>query len=125
MNLNQVTLPAKDLNVSIAFYETLGLQLIVDAKPRYARLLCPEGKSTLSLHLQTENIYPSITLYFETAELDAEYERLQAEGITFNLPPTAQTWGWREAHLEDPDGHKLILFWAGEYRINPPWRINK
>lgn len=123
MNLNQVTLPASDLTQSIAFYKQLGLQLIVDLSPRYARLLCPEGGSTLSLHHHTEMIHPGITLYFETESLDTEFQRLTSEGIVFNLPPTNQSWGWREAHLKDPDGHNLILFWGGENRINPPWRI--
>jgi len=123
MNLNQVTLPAKDLSRSIAFYEKLGLQLIVDSPPRYARFLCPTGDSTLSLHLVEEEIKPGITLYFETEQLDETYEKLVAEGVLFDLPPTNQRWGWREAHLQDPDGNKLILFWAGEYRKNPPWRI--
>ncbi len=34
MNLNQVTVPAKDVAVSVEFYKKLGLQLIVDSIPR-------------------------------------------------------------------------------------------
>ena len=50
MQLNQVTLPATDLARSVAFYQTLGLRLIVDSVPRYARFEMPEGGATLSLH---------------------------------------------------------------------------
>jgi len=25
-------------------------------------------------------------------------------------------WGWRHAYLNDPDGHEVSLYWAGEMR---------
>ena len=53
MNLNQVTLPARDYAASVAFYRQLGLTQIVDAPPRYARFEC-EGGATLSIHLEAE-----------------------------------------------------------------------
>ena len=52
-----------------------------------------------------------------------QFTRLQQQGIKFDLEPTDQRWGWREAHLRDPDGNRLILFHAGEFRKNPPWRV--
>lgn len=124
MNLNQVTLPTSDLSGGIAFYELLGLRLIVNAPPHYARFECPDGDSTLSLHL-TEN-FPTgegITVYFECDDLDGEYDRLHKAGLNFSLPPTDQSWRWREAHLADPDSNRIILFRAGEDRKNPPWRL--
>ena len=67
---------------------------------------------------------PSQTLiYFECAELDQTVARLQAEGVEFSLLPTDQPWLWREAYLQDPDGNPLCLYYAGENRLNPPWRI--
>jgi catechol 2,3-dioxygenase-like lactoylglutathione lyase family enzyme len=124
MNLNQVTITSRDLSVSIEFYQLLGLQLIVDAQPRYARMLCPEGNSTLSLHhhaLLVQN--EGITLYFEVASLDQTVNDLRSKGVKFETLPVDQTWLWREASLVDPDGHKIILYYAGENRMNPPWRI--
>jgi hypothetical protein len=32
---------------------------------------------------------------------------------------------WREAFLRDPDGNVIVLFSAGENRLNPPWRLPK
>jgi catechol 2,3-dioxygenase-like lactoylglutathione lyase family enzyme len=49
VNLNQVTLPARDVAPAVAFYRRLGLRLIVDALPRYVRFECPDGESTLSV----------------------------------------------------------------------------
>ncbi|MFK8162127.1 MAG: VOC family protein, partial [Lewinella sp.] len=46
MTLNQVTVPSVDLNVSIPFYQKLGLELIVEAMPHYARFVCPDGNAS-------------------------------------------------------------------------------
>lgn len=125
MNLNQVNVPSLDLEKSIPFYESLGLELIVKALPHYARFVCPEGGSTFSLH-QTE-VLPQgegVSVYFECADLDTKVEALKAKGFKFDLEPTDQNWLWREARLKDLDGNLLILYYAGENRLNPPWRIS-
>ncbi|WP_047788569.1 VOC family protein [Tenacibaculum mesophilum] len=125
MNLNQVTIPSIDVNASVIFYKKLDLHLIVDASPRYVRFEAPDGDATFSIH-QVEKLPKGegITLYFEDENLDELVEKLQEKGIQFTQLPKDQTWLWREAHLLDPDGNKLILFKAGEHRKNPPWRIN-
>ena len=50
MRLNQITAAATDLEHSIAFYELLGLRLIVKS-PHYARFELPRGEATFSLHI--------------------------------------------------------------------------
>ena len=125
MNLNQVTIPSIDVVASVEFYKKLGLHLIVDASPRYVRFEVPDGDATFSIH-QVEKLSKGegITLYFEDENLDELVRELQEKGIQFTQLPKEQTWLWREAHLLDPDGNKLILFKAGEHRKNPPWRID-
>jgi catechol 2,3-dioxygenase-like lactoylglutathione lyase family enzyme len=124
MNLNQVTLPSLDLKQSVKFYQLLGLELIVDSIPRYARLLCPDGDSSLSLHTADRIAEGTgITLYFECEHLEEEVARLKAAGLQFDTDIIDQQWLWREIYLKDPDGHQIILFHAGENRINPPWRV--
>ncbi|APU10251.1 bleomycin resistance protein [Cellulophaga lytica] len=124
MNLNQVTVPSLDLTKSIPFYEKLGLKLIVKALPHYARFVCPDGYSTFSVH-QTKELPKGegIYVYFECKNLDEQVNAIQQNGINFDLLPTDQSWMWREARLKDVDGNQLILFYAGENRLNPPWRI--
>ena len=124
MNLNQITVPSLDLSKSVAFYQKLGLTLIVDALPHYARFVCPDGNSTFSLHLVEE--LPKgdgVYVYFECENLDEHVEQLKKQGIVFDQDPVDQTWLWREARLKDVDGNQLILFYGGENRINPPWKI--
>ncbi|WP_196893966.1 VOC family protein [Aureivirga marina] len=125
MNLNQITVPSLDLEKSIPFYEKLGLKLIVKALPHYVRFECLDGNSTFSIH-QTEKL-PSgegIMIYFECENLDEKVEELIKLGIQFDEMPNDKNWLWREARLKDLDGNQLILYFAGENRLNPPWRIN-
>lgn len=124
MNLNQITVPSKDLTKSIPFYKKLGLKLIVEALPHYARFECPDGSSTFSIHhtdelLKGEGIY----VYFECKNLDEQVRELKENGIEFDQDPIDQDWLWREARLKDVDGNQLILYYGGENRLNPPWRI--
>jgi catechol 2,3-dioxygenase-like lactoylglutathione lyase family enzyme len=37
MDLNQITVPCTDYDVSVEFYKKLGLRQIVHSPPRYAR----------------------------------------------------------------------------------------
>lgn len=121
MNLNQVTLPVTQMSDAVRFYQTLGFELIVDT-PHYARFSCPEGDSTLSLSLE-ENAVNGSTIYFEHAQLDNWVAELQEKGVIFSQLPTDQRYLWREAVLFDPSGNKIKLYWAGENRLNPPWRV--
>lgn len=123
MNLNQVTIYSEKSVESVEFYRKLGLRLIVDSLPRYARLECPDGDATLSVH-ETENAAESnIVLYFECKDLDEKVEALKNLGLEFEQEPTDQTWLWREAYLRDPSGNRICLFYGGEIRKNPPWRV--
>ncbi len=124
MNLNQVTVPTKDLIRSIGFYEKIGLKLIIKAIPTYARFECPEGDATFSVHQVDE--LPNgngIMVYFECQNLDSFVAELVDKGISFDELPNDKRWIWREARLKDPDKNQLVLYYAGNNRKNPPWRI--
>jgi catechol 2,3-dioxygenase-like lactoylglutathione lyase family enzyme len=125
MNLNQVTIYSEKPVETVDFFKKLGLRLIVDSLPRYARLECPDGDATLSVNI-AEPTPPvnNIVLYFECDNLDAEVERLKSLGLEFDEEPSDRPWLWRQAYLKDPNGNKIYLFYAGENRKNPPWRVN-
>ena len=124
MNLNQISVPSLDLTKSIPFYENIGLKLIVKSLPHYARFECPVGGATFSIHL-TEKLPlgDGVYVYFECENLDEYMNDLKEKGIELDEPPTDQRWLWRESKLKDIDGNQLIFFYAGENRLNPPWRI--
>ena len=125
MNLNQVTIFSQKPVETVEFFEKLGLIRIVDSLPRYARLECPDGESTLSVNTADDIIAANnIVLYFECDDLDEQVAQLKADGLTFDEDPTDRPWLWRQAYLKDPNGNKICLFKAGQNRKNPPWRVN-
>jgi hypothetical protein len=112
MILNQVTLPALNVAVSVEFYCRMGFQQIVDA-PHYARFKCPEGDASFSVHLVGAPLAPSaVVVYFETRHLDERVKVLKQRGFTFS-------------RLLDPSENVLCLYWAGTNRLDPPWRVHR
>lgn len=126
LHLNQILLFCSDIERSIPFYTGLGLKIIVRSSApgkEYARFVAPGNQVTFSL-LGNVPVAPSGSeIAFECDDLDAQVAALRARGYVFESEPTDQSWLWREAHLKDPDGHALMLFRAGENRLNPPWRL--
>ena len=128
MRLNQVTVPLTDYAASVACYQKLGLKLIVDSPPRYARFEMPESDggapSTFSIEQDDGwkgGDWPEI--WFESDRLDALVAELKARGVSFTTDPEDKTYLWRVATLRDPAGNLIALYHAGENRLNPPWRV--
>ena len=122
MNLNQVTMPVINMREAVSFYLTLGFELVVDTE-HYARFACLQGNATFSLALAQEGGAGTV-VYFEEENLDAWVEKLLGKGILFESLPEDKPYLWREAVLQDPSGNKLKLYWAGENRLNPPWKVS-
>ncbi len=123
MNLNQVTVPSRDVPKAILFYKQLGLKLIVHTHDKYARFECPEGDSTFSIHYVEELPKEGVSVYFEVNDVAEKVKELEQKGIVFETEVKEQSWLWTEARLQDPDGNSIIIYYAGENRKNPPWRI--
>ena len=120
--LNQITLPAKDYEASVAFYKQMGLTQIVHSPTNgYARFEAANG-ATLSIH-KGADACDRVTVYLESGALDAWVAYLARRGVRFDRMPKDESWGWREARLTDPTGNQICLYQAGEYRRYPPWRI--
>lgn len=124
LNFNHAMVYVTDVARALAFYtDTLGLALIEgSAEFGYARLRFPAGEGTMALHRAEpgQDIgSDGIRLYFEVADLDAFCDALAAKGVQFRQMPADMPWGWRHAYLDDPDGHEISLFFAGEKRLQP------
>ena len=124
MNLNQVTLPVSNMDEATAFYRAMGFLQIVET-PHYARFECPQGDSTFSLSLASHKFSNDCVIYFENEDLDKLVADLVKRGFDFEQLPQDMGYLWREAVLLDPSGNKIKLYWAGENRLNPPWRVEK
>lgn len=124
MNLNQITVPSVDVDQAVSFYQTLGLELIVKSTSHYARFICPDGQASFSIQeVDALAVGKGVHVYFECADLDQKVADLQSKGVVFEELPNDKPWLWREAHLHDPDGNYLILYYAGVNRLNPPWKL--
>jgi catechol 2,3-dioxygenase-like lactoylglutathione lyase family enzyme len=126
MRLSHATLFVSDISRSRDFYLGLGMQLIVDAA-HYCRFVAsPGGAETLSIEHCDGPIRPAaqIGLEFDSADaLDSKVAGLRAQGVAIAEGPLDRSWLWRDARLFDPDGHELMLFFAGDNKLNPPWRV--
>lgn len=122
MRLNHATLPVANLSEAIAFYEALGLNLIVRADPRYARFEV-DGQSTLSVEVSEGRAAGDAEIFLHCDDVDQDYAAAVARGLTFDWPPTDQTYLWRTAGLTDPAGNRIVLFTAGSAQHFPPWRL--
>lgn len=109
---------------AVNFYLKLGFTQIADT-PHYSRFSCPEGNSTFSLSLESDEFENSSVIYFEHEKLDELCVDLSQRGFQFEQLPTEQRYLWKEAILKDPSGNKIKLYWAGENRLNPSWKVEK
>jgi catechol 2,3-dioxygenase-like lactoylglutathione lyase family enzyme len=125
LTFNHAMIYVKEVPRALAFYrELLGFKLIEEFKhdgiSLYARLHAPGGEGTIALHLAgpgTPMASEGVRLYFEVRDLDGFCRKLQTKGFYITQMPRVMPWGWRHAYLNDPDGHEISLYWAGEMRM--------
>ena len=125
LTFNHAMIYAKDVERALTFYrDLLGFKVVEDFqyenKSVYARLRAPGGDGTIALHQAGPNDSVSsdgVRLYFEVRELDEFCRKLQQKNFYITKLPRLMPWGWRHAYLNDPDGHEISLYWAGENRM--------
>jgi catechol 2,3-dioxygenase-like lactoylglutathione lyase family enzyme len=125
LTFNHAMIYVKDVERGIRFYhDMMGFKLIEDFRyegtPIYARLRAPGGDGTIALHLAGPGASVAsegVRLYFEVRDLDGFCRKLQQKGFYITQLPRMMPWGWRHAYLNDPDGHEISLYWAGENRM--------
>ena len=125
LSFNHAMVYVKDVQRALGFYrDLLGFKMVDEfrheGKPVYARLRAPGGDGTIALHMagpETSLASEGVRLYFEIRELDGFCRRLQAKQFYITQMPRMMPWGWRHAYLNDPDGHEISPYWAGENRM--------
>ena len=125
LSFNHAMVYVKDVQRALDFYrQLLGFRQVdefrYEGKPVYARLCAPGGDGTIALHQAGPGASVAsegVRLYFEIRDLDGFCCKLQAGGFYITQLPQMMPWGWRHAYLNDPDGHEISLYWAGENRM--------
>jgi catechol 2,3-dioxygenase-like lactoylglutathione lyase family enzyme len=121
IEFNHAMVYVRDLPTALKFYaDHLGFKLVEEYPGAYARLQSPKGGTTIALHVappEEQLSSDGVRLYFEVKELDKFCADLEADGVKFTKQPNMMPWGWRHAYLNDPDGHEVSLYWAGQKRF--------
>lgn len=125
LTFNHAMIYSKDVRRAVDFYrDLLGFKSIEEFRHEgillYARLHAPGGEGTIALHLAgpgTPMASDGVRLYFEIRDLDGFCRKLQARGFYIPQGPRVMPWGWRHVYINDPDGHEISLYWAGEARM--------
>jgi catechol 2,3-dioxygenase-like lactoylglutathione lyase family enzyme len=134
--LNHVGISVEDLERSVVFYrDLLGMQVVVRTTfegEHYERILQLKGAKGSVALLRRENFqvelfefaeptprraaptYPvcdhRITHFcLEVSDLDGEYARLKAAGVSFHCPPLQFFGGAKATYGRDPDGNVFEL----------------
>lgn len=125
LTLNHAMIYSRNVDAALCFYrDLLGFKLIDDFKHEersvYARLKSPRGNGTIAIH-QIEpgkELQPgAIRLYFETDDVKGYCKSLEKAGAKLTKQPKKMPWGWTQAYLDDPDGHEVSIYSAGEKRL--------
>lgn len=112
--LKVAVLAVSDVDLSQAFYETLGFITLLSAEPmpsrRWVELELPQGGSRIALvnaagWEQPVSEGPAFT--FGCDDVLQTSEELRSKGVAV-IGPDATEWG-PSARVIDPDGHMLVL----------------
>ena len=112
----EVSLNVKDIERSLAFYQTLGVEL-VDGGVEQRTVTLQKGDCRIALY--QGHLDPPVTqLIFWQGDVDGIARELTAKGLRFDKEPFTGHGNGRAALLKDPDGHPL-------YFVNLPGVVRK
>jgi catechol 2,3-dioxygenase-like lactoylglutathione lyase family enzyme len=107
--ISAVTLATTDMAASVAFYEQLGFHILYGGGDSAFTSFRAGGGY---LNLQAVDAWaPPDTVWgrviFYVDDVDAQYERAVAAGLTPETRPVDAPWQERYFHVRDPVGHEL------------------
>jgi catechol 2,3-dioxygenase-like lactoylglutathione lyase family enzyme len=125
LTFNHAMIYVKDVDRGLRFYrDLLGFKLIEDFPMRVRRCMRACARRVAMGPSPCIRSGPAVSVssdgvrrYFEVRDLDDFCRKLQKKGFYITQLPRMMPWGWRHAYLNDPDGHEISLYWAGENRM--------
>lgn len=118
---NHVTVPSRDLETSIAFYTSLGMQLIELEKKHHAHFENKEHHVIFTVYYNEKKPDYEVTVYFEVEDIEQYVIRFRKKSPVFN---PFQSWGGSTLQLKDPDRNTIILYTLHIDGAIPPWKEN-
>jgi catechol 2,3-dioxygenase-like lactoylglutathione lyase family enzyme len=106
--ISAITLATHDMARAFAFYDALGFVLkFGGADASFASFVV--GTSHLNLiAMPSDKVWSwwGRTIFY-VDDVDAQYARAVAAGLSPSFTPRDAAWGERYFHIVDPDGHEL------------------
>lgn len=111
--IGQISVRAKDLTASVAFYrDQLGIPFLFEAPPQMAFFQCGEARLLVGVP-EPEFDHPSSILYFRVDDIAAAYETLKERGVEFKGEPhlvhETDDYALWMVFFVDPAGNTLAL----------------
>ncbi|MHB1319565.1 MAG: VOC family protein [Anaerolineae bacterium] len=124
MKIDVCSVYVNDQERAVKFYtDVLGFVIVTDVPAgdyRWITVASPAAPDGVQLLLEPLGFAPAATFQaalreagipfamFSATDLQAEYERMVALGVTFTQPPTTQPWG-ASAVFDDTCGNLIML----------------
>jgi catechol 2,3-dioxygenase-like lactoylglutathione lyase family enzyme len=112
--ISAVTLLTVDMAASVAFYDALGLRVVVGGVDAEFTTFRAGGSEAVPnfVNVQLDPSHdPAARIWgrviFWVDDVDAVHARAIAAGYVPEMEPSDAPWGERYFHLRDPDGHEL------------------
>jgi predicted enzyme related to lactoylglutathione lyase len=113
--IEQVTIPVADQDRALAFYtEKLGFEVHVDVAmgpQRWIELKIPGAETMLVLFTpegHEDRVGTPVSFTLTCDDLEATHKKLQALGVTFEVPPTKAPWGYY-CIIKDSEANTICL----------------
>ena len=106
-SISALTLATRDMARAVAFYESLGLEIVHGgAASPFTSLRAGSGYVNLTLETEREWSWWGRAIFY-VRDVDAMYRRAMDAGFEADTMPRDAEWGERYFHITDPDGHEL------------------
>jgi predicted enzyme related to lactoylglutathione lyase len=109
---SRILLRPTDLARSHRFYrDTLGLAIYREfGPPEHRGLVFFLGAGFLEVSGSSPGLADGpVRIWLQVRDVQAEYTRLTAAGVTVARPPRQEPWGLVEMWIEDPDGVPIVI----------------
>jgi len=106
-SISALTLATSDMARALAFYQSLGLDVIHgDADAPFCSLRAGTGYVNLILSVDKSWSWWGRAVFY-VSDVDAMHQRALDAGYAADTTPRDAEWGERYFHITDPDGHEL------------------
>ena len=119
-SVSGITCYVKNLNKTVAFYETLGFETKkkdADHAALYSNwfwidflVIAKNERTEFIKGADLSNKGAGLFLYLSVDDVDEFHKTLLSNGLKPLTKPQDQPWGNREFIIRDPDGYNLVIF---------------